>query len=933
MSGNLIVATRPNYLDPKDRIIFDIPIGGSLGQIADALCITPEARACLIVQLEGHVIPSNMWDHVTPKEGTRVEVFPAYRGDSGKAILGAVAMIALSLVTFGVGGYVGLAYVIGGGMGTMGVAVVGAGIMLLGALAVSALYPPPEAPPEAGEAGSHYSLAGVANRPRPDGAMMLICGKIKVFPDVIALPYLTNVEGDEYLTAIYGYGYANVDREDVYVGNVRVEEMEPPHAWVQYRSFTSTDPLYIYPDDVHQEAMDIVLVNDRQDTAWELHPPEDDQWRYFQTEKYCDEVNLHFFFPQGCWKVSNINDDGKKRTELAIWIYYKNKGGSTWYNMFGLNGNTVFNYPTGNSKNSIQWQSISGEDTAVVVDFNTFTPFALSMHVTMPWQGQFEFKMGRSDYPGGNPDIDDVADHNKTIFRAVQTITKERPIDPPVPLSISERRFMATDQLSGTVDNLSAICTAYVPYLDASKAWLNPVWTSDGAGSGTWNNPYKSNHAWVYLNILKGDANPAPLVDDDIDLDAFIAWAEYCDQDSPRDATKPFLECNFVSTGYETVDQMLQKVAAAGNAAKHIRDGKHSIIFDAAAPHATQIFTQRNTSGFSMVKNFIKMPHGIKVKFNDEDNDYKEEVVIAYSPGYDEDNATDFEEMSAFACTEEGQALRAGLRYLAMGRYRFEEFSFTTDIENIASERGDRIRISYDSVDTGGAVGRIMEVYTDGAGDVTGVKLDQKHGGTIHIRANLGLMIRSLDTISAQPVSHVWTPTVSALPTDYEVTFDSAVSPTTLEIEVGNIAVFGEIEEITDDFLIKTITPGPDLTANIVCENYAVEIQYIENGGVVVGDDEPTITRQPIGGTFTVGDVTPLMTIIYMPTYATIQWQYRNIRTGTTEWEDIDGATSNQYPMPLPYIVAEHDDDEFRAGITKSGYPVAYSDAAYIIVT
>ena len=108
--------------------------------------IGPDATDSLRIEVGGVDVPAHMWDKVRPRAGTPVHVTVVPQGGNGGKWLRVVLLIIIAVVTYGIGGYAGLAASAASTFGGTA-AVWAAGIMLVGTLAVTPLIPPPEMKP------------------------------------------------------------------------------------------------------------------------------------------------------------------------------------------------------------------------------------------------------------------------------------------------------------------------------------------------------------------------------------------------------------------------------------------------------------------------------------------------------------------------------------------------------------------------------------------------------------------------------------------------------------------------------------------------------------------------------------------------------------------------------------------------------------------
>lgn len=80
----------------------------------------------------GHRVPDDLWERLIPKPGDQVVIRARVLGGGGNKVLQTVAMVALIVVTYGVGGWAGLAPEVAGALNvTIGTA---QGLMMAGGM-------------------------------------------------------------------------------------------------------------------------------------------------------------------------------------------------------------------------------------------------------------------------------------------------------------------------------------------------------------------------------------------------------------------------------------------------------------------------------------------------------------------------------------------------------------------------------------------------------------------------------------------------------------------------------------------------------------------------------------------------------------------------------------------------------------------------------
>ena len=379
-------------------------------------------------------------------------------------------------------------------------------------------------------------------------------------------------------------------------------------------------------------------------------------------------------------------------------------------------------------------------------------------------------------------------------------------------------RIRATGQLNGTLDELNGLAQSITP------VWNGSDWTDQGP---------TSNPAYLYRWLLTGPANADARPEAEMDDERFAEWASYC-------ATEGFTFDRVID--YKTsIPEVLAQIAAAGRAAPSRRDGKWSVVIDQQAGDAVQMFTPKNSWGYSWRKSFDRVPHALRVKFRNAANDYSEAERIVYRDGYSAANATDIEGLELAGITSADLAWRHGRYHLASLILRPREHRFSADWEHLVCHRGDPIKLQHYVVKVGLGSARVKSVHTDGNGDVDRLVLDQPI--TMELGKEYAVEVRTEDLISSY---HPIETTVGETAT---VTFLTPVSPSR-GIAVGDLVAFGEVERVTIDLVIREINKGDNESATLVCLDRSLEIHDADKG--VIPPFDPGTTTTP-------GTVTPVI--------------------------------------------------------------------------
>lgn len=359
-----------------------------------------------------------------------------------------------------------------------------------------------------------------------------------------------------------------------------------------------------------------------------------------------------------------------------------------------------------------------------------------------------------------------------------------------------EVRIRATNQLNGNIQNLSATVSSVLDVYDPDTS--------------TWSKQVTSNPAWVFCDLLTGILNKRAISKDRLHLPSILEWAEFCDEipNSPTGVTfeTSRFSCNFVLDFETTLQSLLNSVAQTCQASLNIVDGKYGVLLDKLKTVPVQIFTPRNSWGFSSTRSYVDSPHGLKITYIDPEKDWQVSEIVAYDNGYNEDNATEFDELSAFACTNWEQAWRYGRYMIAQSRLRKENITINVDFEHIVCTRGDYVQITQDVMQVGGRPARVKSVVGNR------VKIDD-----------------AIDTLGGISYGYVYRSVSDGVKTNTLTVVDSDEFDLDGDIPaVGDLIIIGEVGKIVFDCLVKAIVPSSDLSATITLAEKADAVYEAE---------------------------------------------------------------------------------------------------------
>lgn len=345
-------------------------------------------------------------------------------------------------------------------------------------------------------------------------------------------------------------------------------------------------------------------------------------------------------------------------------------------------------------------------------------------------------------------------------------------------------RVRATDQLQGSLDQVSVLAQALVPRWDPdTQAWTAPEPTSSPA--------------WAYAEVLRGAATERPVPDARINGPDLAAWASECQALG--------LEFNGVCDWPGTVWQALGLIAAAGRAAPGQRDGLYTVVRDLAQAAPVQVFTPRNSHGFRAERVFAPPLHGLRCRFADRLQGYAADERVVYADGYHAGNATRLETLELVGVTHPDQVWVLGRYHLAVAALRPETYTWQTDFEGLVCTRGDRVALAHDVLLVGLGWGRVKSRILDTELRVTALTLDAAMPAAAG--QSYALRWRRDDLTSALvPLSN---------PGDGEHTTLALATPSYTAPAVGDLVAYGETGAETLDVVVTRVEPGPDLTVTL----------------------------------------------------------------------------------------------------------------------
>lgn len=761
--------------------VYHLPAGETLADMARRVrCLPSDFAERGTVCVNGKEVPRAVWGLVRPKPSGRtgrIEVTfhlapmgGSRGGDGTKNPLATIAAIAIT---------VGAAFVTGGGLapllgtafgaGTIGAYALGAGVSLAGSLIVAGLTAPPVLNrPRSPKIDNAILGAASAqgNVLAPNAPIPRVVGTRRIFPPLAAEPRIYFDGDDELVEAVYCLAGPH-DFGDIFVGKSRLEaaggyagsdlEIETREGWLTDSDLTlvtrqsrtvslqvEMTNFQVDPDDESKPAKAYVPLRD-----FEVSP----RAHSFTSGDSPDEVQIQLILPQGLSK----NASSTTIQRIPFEIQFRRVGDVNWivcpeiqyvgvhlrpkrlmirflwspatntqivrtvssgwleaFNRFGFTPATVPGtelwYRTCDSYFDIEGAALKG---AKNIEFNGDEAiFYLDPDVFEPGRYEFSIKRGsafldssfNSDtrlYDGNSIDFfvstfNDIPVGRKNV---TDTVVLPRAVsiwnEPPV--GGKGLALIAVRARNRAVEELAVEASGYVRDWSGS-AWDNWVTTSNPA-------PHLRD---IYAGALNADPVPETIIDDTM----LTEWRSAC-------ATAGY-ECNAILEG-ESVLEAARLVSSPGYAAPYMSEVWGVVRdYDRSAEGPVQVFTPRNSSGFSWRKGFARRPDGFLVTFADR-NEAHEPRQIVEPPSA----AQGLLEEVSFEAIDTEDAARARAQFdLRQALWRSTFYTITAPAEAIVCRRGSLVGVVHDSLSEQFGAARVVDYQLDGAGDVTALTLD-----------------------------------------------------------------------------------------------------------------------------------------------------------------------------------------------------------------
>tara|TARA_R110002049_G_scaffold73362_3_gene189789 strand:+ start:22266 stop:25559 length:3294 start_codon:yes stop_codon:yes gene_type:complete len=632
-SSNVSVMAAPLFDPGMARVSLDVPPGLTIDEIVTR--VLPHARPAsgllrviLVNDRGASVAEEKYWSQMRPTAGTHVVIRTIPGKNALRSVLLAVVSVASLAFAPTVAGFLGVT-------SKLSVALVGAGLSIVGQLLVNALIPVQT--PDALEKKNVYSIEGWRNELRPGSPVPFAVGKHRYAPPFAAQTY-TEVTGDEqYVRALFCFGYGPLRITDLRIGDTSVTDFEDIDIEIR-EGREGDDPIGLYPQQVLQENDGAELVRPLpRDVTGEVISGaagiETPVIRFSSTN--AARVSVILGFPGGLFSIDN-----KGRLNgysVSVRIRARLNGIGVWTEVVTLNVNAA------------KQES-----------------FLRQHNWDLPTRGRWQIEVTRMSEDNLNTQVSD-----KVVLSAIQSIRPEYPINLDTPLALVAIRVRATYQLSGPLNAFNALIER------EAQVYVDDAWVAG----------YGRTPATAYLAALTGTQNPYPATEAEIDMDQIANWHDWC--------VLKRLKYDRVHDTHEALGEMLNAICAAGRATPRHDGTKWGVVIDRPETLVIDHINPRNSDQFEWSRSYFDAPDGMRITFLDETNDYVQAERIVPWPGHEGPvNLTEAIELPGK--TDPGEIWIEARRRMYELQYRADSFSAMQSGRARVVTRGDLVMGSFD---------------------------------------------------------------------------------------------------------------------------------------------------------------------------------------------------------------------------------------------
>ena len=709
---------------------------------------------------------------------------------------------------------VGAVLIMTGYGAAFGVALIGAGVGLItGGTVLMNIKIPTLKDTEKPE--NDPSIRGGKNQARPHGRIPALFGRHRVYPDLAANPHTQIIGNQQYFTQLFCGGYKDcvIDINSFKLGETSLVEfsqtkdialiLSGADPIVKLEILQNGEASSLYPYCVHEDAINAPLQNLIDGAGGGKISGEIIR----TTPDDTDAVNVDIFLHNG---IGKYKDNGAlESASVEMKALYKPFGApDSSYTELGLFG----------SKNHF-----SGFDTISGAELKT-KRFQITKS-GLP-RGKYTVRIERV-----RADSTDSKIVDQVHIGSIRSIKSERPIrdERQKDLTVIALRVMATGKLNNVVDSFNYVASSKLPVHSSSDSgplyWLGTAQTR--------------NPASMLLYALRGRAAQQSVDPEDIDWHALESFYSWCEEHG--------YACDAYLSESVTMAELLRMIGGTARADILRIDSKISVVQDIERPSPVQLFTPKNTKGYSVNMLNADIPDSIALRFIDEESGYAQnEAQVYHTPdGNKISEPETVQKVDLWGVTNSVQARRIGMYNYACLKNRPFVHTIEVDIEYLMCNKGDWMQYAGDLALTGSVQGRITGLFFDDFDRCVGISVDEQ----VETDPAKQYAVRL-----RKPDGSVLLKDAAIVRAPNEIYFTEPFSKNDAPME-GDIYAFGIRGQEVIDLIITDIQPQADLSAVLTCVEYSPAIFGADDPDFILPEFENKIT--PVSGAVDSGLVGP----------------------------------------------------------------------------
>ena len=437
------------------------------------------------------------------------------------------------------------------------------------------------------------------------------------------------------------------------------------------------------PDDSQDDvATDAVVLND---TAFGISAAQRPE---------VDEISLRITYPGGLQYING--DNGKRYASYARYLIQiqttLDGEDSEWENAFPMEGSYIGH--TGRTNAAYSFNHILGVNQYRPFDSFKIRVVRLTRHIGL--------RINSTGHGDGVTNKEKWTLIAKSKIDNLGYVIKDRlsyPYTSLISTTFSSKQYQEPPKMSYLMQGLKVkVPSTYTPreYTSDNVAKYQEFW------DGTFKNElqYTDNPAWVFYDIVTNNRYGAGkwIQESDIDKYSLYRIARYCDElvDNGEGGTEPRFRSNILLTKATDVYKVLKDFASTFTGMLYWMDGHLTPVQDSPSDPVYN-FTKGNVidGKFGYESSGLKTrSNQVIVTWNDPKSNYEPvPLIVEDREAIVRDKRIITEEVVAFGCTSEAQAIRYGRWKLWTAQKQTEVVSFKSALNSLYIKPGDVINV------------------------------------------------------------------------------------------------------------------------------------------------------------------------------------------------------------------------------------------------